>query len=310
MKPTFLGIGSQRCASTWLFNILKTHPEIYLSEPKELNFFSRTILSQSIEDYFSNFEQPEAQNPKKIRGEISPHYARLSINRIKSIAKLIPDLKIILLIRNPLKRAWSGICYEMGGILYKDKKELSQISEIEYLLYLCRPRTKYYNSYYRTIKNWQAVFGKEAILVCFQEEIEVDPQSNIKRILSHIGALANHIPTEDLISRRINTTTNKLKITQKIPEPSELIKWAIAKQTFSDLIELNNLVGGSVDTWVKELEQIMKNGRLEWKLKYYFVSYILLIPEKILWFMVEFIRDIVLYVKVQNWLNKNEKEVR
>jgi len=38
--PTFIGIGAQKCASTWLYEILRDHPQVVLSEPKELDFFS------------------------------------------------------------------------------------------------------------------------------------------------------------------------------------------------------------------------------------------------------------------------------
>src|SRR5437879_9455796 len=37
--PTFVGIGSLRCGSTWLYQVLKCHPDIRLSDRKEMNFF-------------------------------------------------------------------------------------------------------------------------------------------------------------------------------------------------------------------------------------------------------------------------------
>ncbi|MGB3510818.1 MAG: sulfotransferase [Microcoleaceae cyanobacterium] len=253
----------------------------------------------------SNFDESDNGNIKKVRGEISPHYARLGISRVKSIAKLIPDLKIILLIRHPLKRAWSGICYEMGGIY---KKDLSRISEIEYLLHLSRHRSKYYNFYYRTITIWKEAFGEEAILVCFQEDILADPKGNIKRILSHIGASTNYVPTDEVMSINVNTTTKK--INQEFIDIPKLIEWAIAKQTFPDLIKLNSLFEEPVYSWAQELEEIEKNAKLDWKIKYYLINYLLSIPEIIIWSILEFIRDIVLELKVANWLAKNERNDR
>jgi len=37
--PTFVGIGSLRCGSTWLYSVLKCHPDIKLSDRKEMCFF-------------------------------------------------------------------------------------------------------------------------------------------------------------------------------------------------------------------------------------------------------------------------------
>ncbi len=40
MKPNFIGIGAQKCASSWLYDILADHPEAAVSATKELDFFS------------------------------------------------------------------------------------------------------------------------------------------------------------------------------------------------------------------------------------------------------------------------------
>lgn len=39
MKPGFIGIGAQKCASSWIYDILLDHPEVSMSEKKELDFF-------------------------------------------------------------------------------------------------------------------------------------------------------------------------------------------------------------------------------------------------------------------------------
>ena len=40
VKPTFLGIGAQKCASSWIRNVLHDHPEVFVSHPREVDFFS------------------------------------------------------------------------------------------------------------------------------------------------------------------------------------------------------------------------------------------------------------------------------
>src|SRR5205823_14589281 len=50
--PTFLGIGSMRCGSTWLYEVLRCHPDIQLTNPKEIGvFFStpRTMLQHDLD---------------------------------------------------------------------------------------------------------------------------------------------------------------------------------------------------------------------------------------------------------------------
>src|SRR6476620_10538371 len=67
--PTFLGIGSMRCGSTWLYEVLRCHPDIRLSNPKEIGFFfstPRTMLQHDLEWYEKHFEPPDGGEPKPV----------------------------------------------------------------------------------------------------------------------------------------------------------------------------------------------------------------------------------------------------
>ena len=44
MLPSFIGIGAQRCGTTWLYESLAAHPEVYVSRPKELYFFTKNYM--------------------------------------------------------------------------------------------------------------------------------------------------------------------------------------------------------------------------------------------------------------------------
>ena len=77
----FVGIGAQKAGSSWVAEKLRLHPEICLSEPKELNFFNEkhpyarpdkdNYQSEGISTYLSYFQHCLSQN---IRGEFSPNY--------------------------------------------------------------------------------------------------------------------------------------------------------------------------------------------------------------------------------------------
>ena len=55
--PTFVGIGSMRCGSTWLYEALKCHPDIGLSDAKELDFFfMRKMLQRDLTWYEGTVE--------------------------------------------------------------------------------------------------------------------------------------------------------------------------------------------------------------------------------------------------------------
>ena len=57
MLPKFLAIGSPRSATSWLYSILKEHPEIYLNpDQKEINFFSTEIFREDVRRFNKSAE--------------------------------------------------------------------------------------------------------------------------------------------------------------------------------------------------------------------------------------------------------------
>lgn len=103
--PNFLCIGAPKSATTSLFEILKQHPEIGLSSFKEPHFFDNDAnWNQGIEwyrkSYFLELEQ-------KVIGEFTPSYLSNRICPLRIKRTLGDDVKFILLLRNPVDRAYS-----------------------------------------------------------------------------------------------------------------------------------------------------------------------------------------------------------
>ncbi len=63
--PTFIGIGSMRCGSTWLYEVLKSHPEVRLADCKEVDFFfMRKMLRHDLDWYVEQFQPGERCHAK------------------------------------------------------------------------------------------------------------------------------------------------------------------------------------------------------------------------------------------------------
>src|SRR5436309_14544299 len=89
--PTFVGIGSLRCGSTWLYQVLRCHQDIRLSDRKEMYFFfNADMLRHDFDWYEAHFAPDDGDEPKAVRGEISPGYGRLKAWQVNRIAKLLP----------------------------------------------------------------------------------------------------------------------------------------------------------------------------------------------------------------------------
>lgn len=101
MLPNFIIIGAMKCGTTSLHFYLNQHPQIFMSQKKELNFFSR-YWDFGVDWYSSKF--PNKEN--MICGEASPSYSKFQVwpNVPQRIHAIIPHAKIIYLVRNPIER--------------------------------------------------------------------------------------------------------------------------------------------------------------------------------------------------------------
>jgi len=116
-SPDFLILGAQKAGTTWLADVLRQHPDIYLPPEKELHFFNkRKAYARGIEWYESHFDDTAASR----RGEATPNYLWTSSNhreieassRVKDIPGTVhqhyPDLQFFVLLRDPVQRAISA----------------------------------------------------------------------------------------------------------------------------------------------------------------------------------------------------------
>ncbi|QUE30987.1 sulfotransferase domain-containing protein [Francisella philomiragia] len=104
--PGFLIIGAQKSGTTALFSYLAKHPHLIPSTTKELHFFStESQYSNGFEYYHSNF--PNRTCKKEIFFEASPSYLA-SAEACERIYKYNKNIKLIVLLRNPIYRAYSA----------------------------------------------------------------------------------------------------------------------------------------------------------------------------------------------------------
>ena len=101
--PTFIGIGAQRAGTTWAYNCLAQHPEVYMSEKKELHFFY-AHYDRGLDWYAAQFA---SAGQATARGEISPDYM-YSREALANIARDLPGVRVFAILRNPIDRAISA----------------------------------------------------------------------------------------------------------------------------------------------------------------------------------------------------------
>jgi hypothetical protein len=120
----------------------------------------------------------------KIPGEICPGYARLQPGQVKSVYRIMPDARIVYLIRNPIERAWSALAHHFrehypGGI------ETIPESAVEARLH--NPKARRHGEYLKNLAAWEAHYPGDQIFIGFFDDLQSDPQALLARILDFLG---------------------------------------------------------------------------------------------------------------------------
>ena len=118
-----------------------------------------------------------------LTGEVCPGYARLSLERIAHLARLVPDLKVIYLVRDPVEVAWSSACARFakkhGGIAGAEPGTVER--------YLCSEDSVQRYDYARNLLNWRTFFPDERIFLGYYDDLAADPRDALVRILDFLG---------------------------------------------------------------------------------------------------------------------------
>lgn len=193
-KPNFFIVGAPKCGTTALFKYLESHPQVFLSDPKELNFFSKKELEeQSLyykdfkpkneNEYLNHFKNLDTQH--KIIGEASVSYLFYPevVGRIHSFN---PDSKIVILLRDPVARAWSHFLMDKRlGLVKKDlmeifhsEKESDKLNFQQYFLL---------GNYASQVKKYLDLFGKKNVKILFTEELKNERNTITTKLYRFLG---------------------------------------------------------------------------------------------------------------------------
>ncbi|HET7626188.1 MAG TPA: sulfotransferase [Verrucomicrobiae bacterium] len=111
MRPTFIIVGAQKAGTTSLYHLLYRHPRIKPAKKKELHYFDNNYFRdqswyESMFPLARLFFGAPSKVAKPITGEASPYYL-FHPSAVSRMARTLPDAKLIVLLRNPVERAYS-----------------------------------------------------------------------------------------------------------------------------------------------------------------------------------------------------------
>lgn len=187
MGPDFLAIGVQKSGTTSMIHHFNQHPEIFMLN-KEVHFFDKNSLTEeNIEKYNNLFI-----TDKVIKGEKTPIYCydRQAIDRIYEYN---PNIKLIMILREPIQRAhshWNMDQKAKSNVKTKGIPMIERIQREEKYLYtdFTDPHDMTKRGFYiDQIEYILTKFPKENLYIGIAEKIKQNPMEEYNEIFSFLG---------------------------------------------------------------------------------------------------------------------------
>lgn len=255
-RPNFFVVGTVKGGTTSLHQYLEQHPQIFMSSIKETNFFARFDINEMdfSRDYahdvnidLKNYLKGDMKNPihiahinkeedylklfknvdkEKAIGEVSNSYL-LYENAPKEIFKFDPNAKIIMILRNPIKRAFSQ--YVMNLRLGKTLKNnfLEEIIEDDNKKvkgWGANHQYLFVGNYYEQVKRYFEIFPIENVKILFYDDYQNDSTKVLKELYRFLEVEVDFLPD---FSKKLNEAgVPKFKKLNYFINQFGIISWA------------------------------------------------------------------------------------
>jgi hypothetical protein len=243
--PRFLGIGAVKGGTTWLHHNLAPHPELFLPADKEMHFFDHQ-LHRGLGRYTRAF----ATAGDRIPGEITPSYSTLPEWRIGLVAKLIPDARIIMLVRDPVERAWSHAVMKLAR---ERLRQPSEITTAEAVGHFTSEESLSRGMYSQILERWGNHFPPEQVFVGFYDDITDRPLGLLSDVVRHIGASTDidwsAMPYQKVIDRGVRGGPDV--VGSSTPPLPEQLRNELHQLYGDELARLAVTYGGPAQRWLE-----------------------------------------------------------
>jgi hypothetical protein len=198
--PDFLVIGVPRAGTTALSKYLDAHPQVFVADDKELNFFDRQEPTPERVAYYTRYFADAA--PDQVAGEATPAYMHSPV-AAERMAAVVPEARLAAILREPVSRAYSH--YWWRRLWRREDRPFAQAVDDE--LAGQAPRGGEYlgfGYYYEQLARVVDHYPRSALLTLLLDDLAREPVSTFVRLCEHLGVDSSVVP--DIVGRRINDT--------------------------------------------------------------------------------------------------------
>ena len=265
--PDFLYIGAPRAGSTWLWTNMKTHPEIWVPPCKSTAFhhtrfqiyrlkkltiqgFGKnmfTATDHKTRSWYRRFFLSPFPGDKwyaglfpddQISGDINEAYCSLEEKQVQHIARIMPDVKLIFTMRDPVERALS---HAVLGKARRKNISTENVPDDVIKSHLDHPSNEARTRYSKTLDLWQTYFPKEQFHIGFYEQLSEDAEKYFKDICVFLGVGFDKSWFQDTLKTRVNPAG--------LDGLSDEIKRYTARKYYDELKTLSQRYGSYATQW-------------------------------------------------------------
>ena len=201
--PNFLIVGAQKAGTTSVYEYLSQHPDVFMSTPKEPHFFTYMTGDAPSGGHHSPFYKPQRRvtevheyeslfanaNGALAIGEASPSYL-YSPHVAERISGIIPDSKIIAILRNPVERAFSN--FQMNERLGQEPLktfEAALAAEDDRVANDWGYAWHYFRKglYDEQVVRYRQHFAQDQLLVTLHDDLVRDPAGFVRQLFTFLN---------------------------------------------------------------------------------------------------------------------------
>lgn len=185
------------------------------------------------------------RDPDSVAGEITPDYSILDEAGVTRVHRMLPNVKLIFLMREPIDRSWSQIRMDVA----RTGQRIGDVP-LEELTALARSdRVARRSDYNRTLRNWGSHYAQERFFIRFLEDVRDRPEELLRDLFRFLGVDPS-APMGTLARQRVQTSGRDEEI------PLEIAR-ELARLHLDGMRALESRFGGCAVAWRERAERLL-----------------------------------------------------
>ena len=182
---------------------------------------------------------------KKI-GEVTPEYSILNEDSVAHVHQLMPNTKIIFMMRNPIQRAWSHAVKK----LVRDRgRKLESVSEAEFINHFDNSSSRTKSNYLRTIEIWKKYYPESQFMTIFYEEVTDCSQELLTRVFNFLDV--------EVYQKCLKKAFQKTKNSSNPGYIPPNLANHLAHKYYEEIKQLNKYFYRYTFTWLEDTERLL-----------------------------------------------------